>query len=48
MISEKGVTPLPSFTGSKSLFPNPQQQQEEQVKRPLLDLPATATGKKSI
>ncbi len=41
--------PPPSVTGSKSLFPNPQQQQqeEEEVKRrPLLDLSATAAGKK--
>ena len=44
MISEWGVTPL-----QKSLFPNPQQQQqqEQEVKRrPLLDLSATAAGKK--
>ncbi len=50
MNSERGVTPPPpSFPGSKSLFPNPQQQQqqEQEVKRrPLLDLSATAAGKK--
>ncbi len=49
MISEWGVTPPLSFTGSKSLFPNPQQQQEQEQevkRRPLLDLPATAAGKK--
>ena len=46
MILEWGVTPL-----LKSLFPNPQQQQEQQQeqevkRRPLLDLSATAAGKK--
>ena len=43
--------PVSLFHRLKSLFPNPQQQQQQQEqevkRRPLLDLSATAAGKKS-
>ena len=48
-MKKRGVTPWPFGRRKKSLFPNPQQQQQQQQevkRRPLLDLPATAAGKK--